>query len=87
MIKGYQLRDKCRYCGATDNLTLDHKHPKILGGTDAKKNLQTLCLTCNMLKSDIPDKRFKQIMEHGIYCFLSKKAPVKQQLNKSSKGE
>lgn len=45
---------RCAYCYATKNLTLDHKHPKILGGTDDKKNLQCLCKRCNQMKSKIP---------------------------------
>lgn len=71
-MKQYIKKEYCRYCGSKDNLTIDHKHPKIKGGTDEKHNLQTLCLYCNQLKSDIDDISFRRIMEHGIYCFLKK---------------
>lgn len=69
----YKKRDHCKYCGSKENLTIDHKIPKILGGTDEKSNLQTLCEDCNKLKSGIPDVTFRRIMYHGIYCFIKNK--------------
>lgn len=53
-IKTEMKMKKCAYCGDTKNLTLDHKHPIILGGTDDKKNLQCLCKRCNQMKSGLP---------------------------------
>lgn len=53
-IKTELKMTKCAYCGDTENLTLDHKHPIILGGTDDKKNLQCLCKRCNQMKSGLP---------------------------------
>jgi hypothetical protein len=41
---------KCLHCGTDENLSLDHIHPYSLGGTDAIKNLQTLCRPCNSRK-------------------------------------
>ena len=41
---------RCRTCGATAGLTLDHIHPKSLGGDDSQGNLQTLCRPCNSRK-------------------------------------
>jgi len=38
---------RCRQCGSSDNLTLDHIIPVYRGGTDEDSNLQTLCLSCN----------------------------------------
>lgn len=70
--KPYKIRDHCRFCGTAENLTIDHKHPVVLGGMGNKENLQTLCRKCNQLKSDIPNEVFKRIMEHGIYCFIQK---------------
>lgn len=58
----YTLKNKCRYCHATENLTIDHKHPRSLGGTNEPKNLQTLCAKCNMLKSGIPHKTLLSIL-------------------------
>ena len=50
-------RDKfaCLQCGATHNLTIDHITPLAAGGTNDKSNLQTLCKSCNSLKSDKVD--------------------------------
>lgn len=45
---------RCGYCFSTEGLTIDHKQPKILGGTDDIKNLQVLCERCNKMKSGIP---------------------------------
>lgn len=46
---------RCRRCGAgpnDDRLVLDHIMPVALGGSDDESNLQTLCETCNLGKSD-----------------------------------
>lgn len=43
---------RCRWCGATENLTIDHIHPVSYGGTNALGNLQVLCASCNSWKSD-----------------------------------
>lgn len=43
---------KCRHCGSKEDLTIDHIKPRAKGGTDAYKNLQTLCRPCNRLKAD-----------------------------------
>jgi 5-methylcytosine-specific restriction endonuclease McrA len=72
MKKEYILRNFCRYCGSSINLTIDHKHPKDLGGTENINNKQTLCRECNQLKSNIPHEVFVRIMLHGIACFLKK---------------
>lgn len=43
---------KCRDCGRTDDLTVDHIWPYSRGGTNALDNLQTLCKPCNVSKND-----------------------------------
>lgn len=53
--------DKCKYCHSKENLTIDHKIPKIQGGTDDPKNLQCLCKKCNGLKSGMSDKQIRNI--------------------------
>ena len=40
----------CVNCGSTDDLTLDHITPWILGGGDGPENLQTMCRPCNCRK-------------------------------------
>jgi hypothetical protein len=42
--------DRCIRCGSTDDLTIDHKHPRVLGGGHAEDNLQVLCRSCNSRK-------------------------------------
>jgi HNH endonuclease len=41
---------RCRICGATEPLSLDHIWPWSLGGADTIENLQTLCIPCNSRK-------------------------------------
>ncbi len=41
----------CLRCGATDDLTLDHIVPLVLGGSNHISNLQLLCRVCNSWKN------------------------------------
>lgn len=41
---------RCVRCGDIENLTIDHIHPVIRGGTDDLHNLQVLCHSCNASK-------------------------------------
>lgn len=46
---------RCVECGATNKDTIlhvDHIHPKSKGGSNELSNLQTLCILCNLGKSD-----------------------------------
>ena len=43
---------KCLYCGATENLTIDHIHPASRGGIDSWENLATCCGSCNVKKGN-----------------------------------
>lgn len=40
----------CVLCGATDDLTLDHIHPRARAGGDSDSNLRVLCRSCNSSK-------------------------------------
>ena len=51
------IKKRCCYCKKTNDLTIDHKHPIVLGGTNDLKNLMVLCSRCNSMKSDIPHKQ------------------------------
>ena len=42
---------RCAYCQATENLTVDHKLARALGGTNDRSNLQVLCRPCNQQKA------------------------------------
>lgn len=56
-------KKRCKYCKATENLTIDHKVPIIRGGTNEKKNLQVLCFRCNGTKSALSDKDVKRLFK------------------------
>jgi hypothetical protein len=43
---------RCRECGGTGGLTLDHIVPRSRGGTNALENLRVLCGECNGKKAD-----------------------------------
>ena len=44
----------CQYCGATNDLTIDHIIPKCRGGKDSWENLVVACGPCNTKKGDKP---------------------------------
>ena len=46
-------RNRCLYCGAKRNLTIDHVIPKSRGGKNVWQNLVTCCKTCNNKKNDM----------------------------------
>lgn len=41
---------KCAFCGATNELTIDHVVPRSKGGGSHRENLQCLCGPCNRWK-------------------------------------
>jgi hypothetical protein len=43
--------NQCVYCGSSNNLTLDHVHPKTKGGHDTARNVVPACRSCNQSKS------------------------------------
>jgi 5-methylcytosine-specific restriction endonuclease McrA len=43
----------CVYCGAGNDLTIDHKIPEFRGGSNEIENLQTACRKCNASKRDL----------------------------------
>lgn len=43
---------RCVYCGAREDLTLDHVLPRSRGGTSTWTNLVTACRPCNSKKGD-----------------------------------
>lgn len=44
------LKEPCAYCGATENITVDHVVPLSRGGRHEISNLAPACLTCNCSK-------------------------------------
>lgn len=59
----------CGYCGAKENLTLDHILPSSKGGEDTWENLVTCCLKCNLKKGD------KLLKETNLTLHIKPKAP------------
>lgn len=51
ILERYQYR--CVFCGDYRNLHIDHVVPLSKGGTNDESNLQVLCRTCNLKKSNI----------------------------------
>ncbi len=49
-----EIREKwenqCAYCGASENLTIDHIVPQCKGGMDFTKNVVCCCHSCNQSK-------------------------------------
>lgn len=43
---------RCAFCGSTKQLTVDHITPLGAGGTNARRNLQCLCNSCNQAKGN-----------------------------------
>lgn len=48
---------KCKLCGATENLQIDHIDPVSQGGSSSDDNLRTLCGQCNNKRSKSPPMR------------------------------
>ena len=45
-------RGQCVKCGSKKNLHFDHSIPYSLGGSSFEDNIQILCQSCNLSKSD-----------------------------------
>lgn len=43
----------CSCCGSTDNLTIDHIIPEVMGGDLSEENRQILCYRCNQLEKGL----------------------------------
>jgi 5-methylcytosine-specific restriction endonuclease McrA len=45
------VQQPCEYCGALDNITIDHIVPLSRGGRHEANNLTSACFSCNSSKS------------------------------------
>lgn len=52
---------KCRVCGGTDRLCVDHIIAFSCGGTNADENLQILCTPCNLRKGNRSPAHFSAL--------------------------
>jgi hypothetical protein len=57
---------RCRYCGATANLTVDHVIPRCLGGDDDAANLVVACRSCNSRKSGRTTEQAGMVLHHLV---------------------
>ena len=58
-------QSSCAFCGAKDNLTVDHIVPKTWAkgfNPHASQNIQVLCVTCHVQKQKVEVKLVKQVM-------------------------
>lgn len=59
------LGETCEFCGAKDNLCLDHIIPVSAGGQSVRENAQTLCQPCNNWKVKVFDRPFAKIVNNS----------------------
>lgn len=55
----------CPYCGAPIDivsLTLDHIHPRSIGGDFSLSNMQPICKDCNSMKGDMTCAGFEKLL-------------------------
>jgi len=56
----------CAYCADEESLSLDHLHPRELGGSHDAENLITSCVTCNSARRDLPlQEWFAMLRDRG----------------------
>jgi|TARA_B100000282_G_scaffold268816_1_gene221867 hypothetical protein len=67
-------KNKCQYCGATKNLTIDHVIPKSKGGEDTWENLVVACSSCNVKKGN------KLLEQTNMKLHRKPRAPVSKVL-------
>lgn len=48
----------CAYCGAREDLVIDHVIPYVKGGSTSRNNLVTACVACNRSKNDRDVREF-----------------------------
>lgn len=76
--------NKCQYCGAIKDLTIDHIHPRSLGGQDTWENLVTACSSCNSKKGGKLLKETNMVLRKKPTTPLNK---ITLSLNKTSNPE
>lgn len=64
---------RCKLCGSSGNLTIDHIVPRSNGGSDDKENLRTLCRTCNINRGNYNPTLWERLTS---FIFTRKNAHV-----------
>ena len=59
-------RGECCYCGARENLSVDHAQPVSKGGTRWMGNLRCCCWRCNIVKGDMTEAEYLAWLDLGI---------------------
>lgn len=49
----FGVHARCACCGVTAHLTIDHRVPRSLGGSNDRDNLRPCCWRCNQVKSQL----------------------------------
>ena len=72
--KNVLIRDhhSCTYCGARDDLTIDHILPRSKGGERSWTNLTTACATCNKRKGNELLKNTEEIRTALKYLSINR---------------
>ena len=63
----FGMTPKCKICGCTEDLTIDHIIPQNWGGSNDIKNLRVLCRSCNSKKGDLFTKN-----DYDAYTLLKR---------------
>jgi len=66
--------EKCKYCHAVEDLTMDHKIPVVKGGSDDLKNMQCLCRRCNQMKSGMTEGEVKAFFKWHLLIMMEREA-------------
>lgn len=74
-------KNRCVYCYSEERLTIDHKVPKSLGGSDEKNNLQYACKRCNGYKGSIKHHVFRKLIR-ACYAIESERKIRKENTTK-----
>jgi 5-methylcytosine-specific restriction endonuclease McrA len=58
---------KCKNCGTSERLTIQHKLPRCMGGKNNLENLEILCLKCNI-------KDYQQLVKKALAFYFENKS-------------
>lgn len=72
-------KNKCAYCGSTENLQIDHIIPVSRGGLENENNMQVLCRTCNLKKRNkiIDLDKYFIVDKSPDYILMSRDVPFR----------